>query len=235
MKRTSLNQTKAEGLFTNPNTFATTLVALCIDDYGIAVFDWDPESIDMELKESYPTIPAVNLDKIHAMIVALTTSQFYQDALVFYHTAMALSDNPVNFDSVIDDLAVEEMAWALMEIGLSDIGNKQSPTPEFSAEVSGLAGAVLKQQGFRAPPPILQFAIMPSQNQVLDQATDQMQMERDERAKSALEEFLGEQAKLLGAELSSAPLANKSPDTAGIASPDYIGLLLKTVQESSRS
>lgn len=235
MKRTDLNQSKAVEIFLNPASFATTLVALCIDDYGIEVFSWDAETIDMELKENYPGIPAVNLDKIHAMIVALSTSQFYQDGIVFYHTCMALGNQSVNFDSMIDDLDVEDVAWAVMEIGLSDIGNKQAPTPEFSAEVSGLVGAVLKRQGFKTPPSVLQFAIIPSEGQVLDQETDQAQMQRDEDAKQALQAFLGEQVQRLGAELSAAPLVNTTQGTSGIASPDYIGLLLKSVQQRAQS
>jgi hypothetical protein len=145
--------------FESTETFATSLLLLILDQYGTEALEWDPQTLTLELESDFSKkIPAENLDKINAVITAITTDQFYRDPIMFGHICDALNNQPVNF-SYMPCPQPEEMAWALTEMAMLE-GDKLA---EFSKDVRRYMGVVLENFGLYHPPDVLKIADYPKE------------------------------------------------------------------------
>jgi len=163
MPLSSLQNQRVADYWKSKDTFATSLLALLIDSYTTAVFDWEPETIREEIKAVYNVdVPQVNMDKVMALITSLNTNLFYTSATAFSHVANALSNSVANFE-VMDPVLPEEAAWAITEITLNDPPQSGTALEEaFSDEVRKFLGAVMVDAGIVTPPSVLGMARMPS-------------------------------------------------------------------------
>jgi hypothetical protein len=142
--------------WTDPQSYATTLVALGLHDFGTEIFDLEPETIEEELRHRYGvTIPPVNRDKLFALLVALSTDQFYQSVTAFMHISNALNNSRIDFDT-FDPVTPEEMAWATTEVTLNDPPEKDEElASRYTADVRRFIGGILDASGFIMPPKYL--------------------------------------------------------------------------------
>ena len=158
IKSDSIDQQRAEA-FTSPTVFATTLVAILLDEFGTEFFDFEPEVLREEVLMRYKVeIPTVNMDKLMGLIAALTTNMFYTSVPAFTHICNSLSGSGANFHTW-DPVESHEVAWAITEIALNDPAQAGNDfKSRFSADVREYINMMLREEGLKNPPAILQMA-----------------------------------------------------------------------------
>lgn len=129
-------------------TYATVLLALLSDHFGtIEWFGWSPDVLGQEVIDDFGVeMPPDVRDQIWAMVSCLTTDRFYNDPLFFNHVANALSGEPLSMQ-VYEPADVDEMAWALLEVGLNDLEDGEEP--KFDPQVEEYLRQALRRQGYR--------------------------------------------------------------------------------------
>lgn len=158
LKADSIDKERAR-LWSDPNTFATTLLALAVDDFGTEVFDFEPETIDKEIEFRYKiSIPVVNKDKLFAIMVSLATNLFYVSVPTFVHVCNSLAGTGANFH-LWDPVDSHEAAWGITEVALNDPPQQgEDFKSRFSTDVRNYVNIILKEEGIKNPPQILQLA-----------------------------------------------------------------------------
>ena len=188
-----------------------------LDNYGTEAFEWEPETIRMQLKDDFGAkIPLVNHDKLWSLIVALTTNQFQLSSDIFSQTCRSLNGDEAEF-GVLSPIDPEDLAWGVAEITYNDPPDPNLGNDEFSHEVSRYAGLILYNNGILEPPKFLAFAEYPSENPVLDLETaftddaDMFEAARKKQvdSKMYLEQYVAERMKELWQQLQALPLMNR--------------------------
>lgn len=142
-----------KAILTSPSTLATVLHSIAYKAFGEEMYDWEPETLELEINEEFEVeIPSVNLDKLMALISAITTDAFYRDWVAFFSICKILNGDDSPMDAS-DPLLPPEMAWAVTEVRLND-----DSTPNWSPDVARIVGVSLEEDGFISPPPMLAFA-----------------------------------------------------------------------------
>lgn len=129
--------------------FGTTIFLLLSDHFGsLEWMDWEPDVVGQEIKDDFGVeMPPDVRDRLWALVSTLTTDRFYRDPLFFNHVANALSDEPLSM-MVWEPAGLDEIAWALVEIGMSDLDNNEDF--EFSPEVLAYIKELLRKEGVPA-------------------------------------------------------------------------------------
>lgn len=182
----------------NEDAFATSLLAIALDEYGTDVLSWDPETLWMELAEDFSArIPRVNKDKLQALITCYTTNLFFVSLEFFITTCNVLSGAEANF-SKFDPADSEEIIWAVYEIMLNTSIDRDKNDKEdyhFSHEIRRYMGIALENDGVFDPPDVLRVAEMTDRTN-LDLWQDEPDMynaafDKSKAEKVALLSFLG--------------------------------------------
>lgn len=160
-------------LLMSDEPFATTLLALALDRWGVECLAWSPQTLQRELEQTYGTdLPQLNFDKLMAAIMVLTTDLFFKDLPRFIVLANVLAGSefePGEFDPA--DAA--ECAWAITEALLINPPDEDEADTLFSSDIRHYIGFVLKEEGFVTPPDVLRIAAAGDfSNQVYDAAGD---------------------------------------------------------------
>lgn len=148
-----LHKDKLTAIVTNEEMLATPLLILCIDSFGTAFFEWEPETFDIETRRAFgASIPDVNRDKIWALVTVLTTDLFYKSLETFIPVCNSLNGSEADFDDY-DPVTSEEAAWGIVETRLIDPPTKdQTIGTRFSHEIRRYVGLTLKAEGVTTPP-----------------------------------------------------------------------------------
>lgn len=137
---------------------STVLNIICLHLFKAGYYNWEPETISMELKEISESIPAINFDKIQAISTLITTEQYYQ----FYEPFKCLT-NVFNMDDpyfmVETPLDGIDICWSIMEAKLNDPENFDNP-PVFSKEVEGYVETCFKYSGIIKTPDMIKPYIL---------------------------------------------------------------------------
>lgn len=141
-------------VFEDPSSYASTLLVAAMDIFETAEFlNWDPESVKADLRDSISvTLPQRASDRMQALILALTTDQFYRSLESYIAICNALTGAGADFRS-FDPATVEEMAWAVTEIRL----NEDKMPSDYSDEIKTYVGIEAAREGFGELPPVLKF------------------------------------------------------------------------------
>ena len=154
----NLNAQIIQQAFVSPEAFATTLVTLFVDMYGTEGFQWDPETIRMELEEDlHMKVPQANFDRLMAAINLMSSDDFFKSLPDFISYCNILSGDtydPRNWDPA--DAA--EIAWSMTEALLIQPPDDEDENP-FSEDIVAYIGQVLNQEGIINPPDILKVAV----------------------------------------------------------------------------
>jgi len=147
-----------------PDSFSTTLLVMFLDRFGTAALKWDPNTILVEIEESFHVdLPSLNFDRLMAGIALLKSDAFYKDLPTFIDLCNILSGDaydPRTWDPA-DSL---EVAWGITETLLICPPEPDDDEP-FSDEIRAYIGTVLDAEGIITPPGILRLAMRePSAN-----------------------------------------------------------------------
>jgi hypothetical protein len=180
---------------------ATTLHAVAYKYFSEAIYEWEPETLEMEFEDEFGTpLSTIGANKLHALIAALATDTFYTDWMVFGTIATAISSEDGQ-PNLTGDLSTAEIAWGTTEVLMND----DNPDP-WSPEVARFAGTIQAEDGIIKPVSVLKFADMPSIYRGSDSSADLGQQKSIEsQHKAVIEEFIEEQAVTLFKQLALLP------------------------------
>ncbi len=144
--------------FLSPESFATTLLTVFVDIYGTEAFNWDPETIRMELQDDlHIQIPTANFDRLMAAINLVTADDFYKSLPDFITYCNVLSGDAYD-PRTWDPAEAAEIAWGITE-GLLISPPDENDEQPFADEIVAYIGQALNQEGIMKPPDVLQIAI----------------------------------------------------------------------------
>jgi hypothetical protein len=137
---------------TDPETPATILLVIFIDEFGTECLEWEPQTLQLEVEGTWGVkLPATNWDKLYAVFTALTTNTFERAAEGFIQIC-----NGINGDNDFTNFTpatVEDMCLAVAEMSLIDPPEKGNFP--FSPEVVAYINEKLKDEGFVQAPKLL--------------------------------------------------------------------------------
>jgi len=144
--------------WTSRETFATVLLTLFLDRFGMEALEWDPATIALEIEEDFDVeLSQLSLDKLLAAIHVLTTDRFFKslpDFIAFCNVFGGDTYNP----QVFDPADAEEVAWGITEAMLIAPPDDNDHEP-FSDEIRGYIGGVLDKEGIINAPDVLRIAL----------------------------------------------------------------------------
>lgn len=154
----NLNSQVIRNAFASPESFATTLLTLFIELYGTEGFQWDPETIRMELSDDLRVkIPQPNFDRLMTGINLITSDDFFRSLPDFITYCNILSGDTYD-PRTWDPADAAEIAWGLTEALLIQPPEDDDENP-FSEEIVAYIGQALDQEGIINPPDILKIAV----------------------------------------------------------------------------
>ena len=106
-------------MWQNTEADATVLNAMLLTKYGEEALDWDPITIQLEIKDDFGVAPASEvMDKICAMQVVMTTGDFFTRTDAFRNVVNTIADGQPFFQ-IFTPLQAEEIALALATVGMN--------------------------------------------------------------------------------------------------------------------
>ena len=145
------NKTERKTLLESTETIATVIHAILRKQYGDDVYDWDPLTVAMEVRDDFSAeISSESLDRWSAIQVSLTTDAFFNQLDAFMGICNTLADGEPFFQ-IFDPVTTEEAEWGITEISLN-----RELLP-FSYPIKYYLKQIIKADGFTpedAPPAI---------------------------------------------------------------------------------
>jgi hypothetical protein len=168
---------------------AAALLAVAVQKYGTACFEWEPEVLRKELEEDFSvTLSDLQSDRLQTAITILTTDHFESNWHVFNVCIHLLNNEHADFTS-LDPIEAEYIAGALPEIEL--LRNDDEDGIKFSDEVNAYAGLIFYEYGCGKAPNIFPTALMPHYVVETDNAEkDEALSELYQAKKARLEEYM---------------------------------------------
>jgi hypothetical protein len=144
--------------WTSRETFATVLLTLFLDRFGMEALDWDPATVTLEIEEEFDVdLPRLSLDKLMVAIQILTTDRFHKSLPDFVEFCNVLGGDTYS-PQTFDPADAEEVAWGITESMLIAPPDDADTEP-FSDEIRAYIGAVLDQEGIINAPDVLRIAL----------------------------------------------------------------------------
>jgi hypothetical protein len=204
-------------LLASDEAFATTLLVLAADTYGLDCLYWHPQTLRRELEETFGVgVPKRTFDRLMAAIAVATTDAFYKDVARFVQLANILAGDEFQPDEF--DLADPvECAWAITEaliIAPPDL--ERDPEP-FAPDIRRYIAAVLRDGGYNDPPDVLKIALDDFSNPTITDFSDDPEMfqavfETQQGKSDEVTSVIKENLAKLAAQIKALPLRNGSKD-----------------------
>ena len=144
--------------WTSRETFASVLLTLFLDRFGMEALEWDPATIALEIEEEFDVaLPQTSLDKLMVAIHILTTDRFFKSLPDFIQFCNVL-DGDTYYPQSFDPADAEEVAWGITEALLISPPDENDTEP-FTNEIRAYIGKVLDGEGIINAPDILRIAL----------------------------------------------------------------------------
>jgi len=148
---------KAVAYLVNPQTTGLVLLVIVADTLGPDFLAWDPETIRMEVNQSFGVqLPDSNFNRLMAAIELATSDSFYVNLPDFIRICNALYNG--TFDPrVFDPADAGEIAWGITE-GLI-IWPPEDGRKPFAPKILEYIGRTVHDEGIMIPPDILRLGV----------------------------------------------------------------------------
>lgn len=134
--------------------FGSALLIACIDDFGMECLGWEPETLEITVREKYGDVDSDSVERLLAAIGVLTSNMFTQDVIALCMTCSTLDFERTGSEDFVP-AGLDEIMWGLTEARLL-LGGLDDK--EFSDEVCLYVGKLLADEGLENPPDTLSFA-----------------------------------------------------------------------------
>jgi hypothetical protein len=209
------NVSNVANVLKDEEQLATPLALLVLDLYGLEALEWDPETLQMQLRDDYKVqISGTTLSRIYAAFAVITTDAFYHDVSRFIQLSRVFAGNDFDVD-VFSPAYLDEIMVALIEVFLLDPPEKPYP---FHEEISGYVAESMKSLGVMRPVFLLrEFFENPVEYAPTEREDDEemfaavYQVQQD-REKELLQ-IAKDHVTLLISQLTRLPLSNGSTQT----------------------
>lgn len=165
--------TKAQEVWTDPDSFTTTLLVSFLDKYGTEGLSWDPATIAMEIEQDFNVeLGGPLFDRLMVGVQLLVTDDFYKSLptfITFCNVLAGGSWNPELWDPA-DSL---EIAWGITEALLISPPEDEEP---FSEEIRAYMGYALDAEGIMQAPDVLRIAMRNKETFVQNDFSDDPEM-----------------------------------------------------------
>lgn len=140
----------------DPEIYATSAMAILIEEFGTEFLEWEPETIDIEIQKTFGFDPDTQLmDRLNAAIGLLTSNSFFLDPNAFMNTCNALNFGVVLSESWVP-ADLDDVLWGVTEAQLL-LGDDYK-ADEYSHNVRRYVGVLLQEEGIGKIPRVLSFA-----------------------------------------------------------------------------
>jgi len=147
-----------QALWTSHQTFASVLLTVFLDRFGVEALQWDPGTITLELEDEFNVdLPQAVLDKLLVAINLVVADTFYTNLPDFIMFCNVLSGDTYRPDT-FDPADSAEVAWGITE-GMLISPPEENQSDPFSDEIRAYIGAVLDQEGIINAPDVLKIAL----------------------------------------------------------------------------
>ena len=103
----------------SPQTLATVVHAIMLDQYGEPVYDWDPVTCQMEVAADFKAeICPQAIDRWCAMQVVMGSDAFFKRIDAFLNVCNTFASGAPSFE-VFDPVTTEEAAWTIAEVAMN--------------------------------------------------------------------------------------------------------------------
>jgi len=202
-------------MLVDKKSIGTTLLVGLLDRFGTDMFSWDPDTLTLEVRSEYGVhMPAVNRDKLNALITCITTNMFYSNLDVFLQTCRSLSGSEAEFEQ-FDPADTAEVAWGITEVFLVDPPETKD---KLNAEIRSYIGMKLDEEGFTSAPLVLKpFADIPDRSQEINDTLEADGIEAktywnsQQENKIKIEGFVAERLEQLAVSLAQLQLQSARP------------------------
>lgn len=148
----SMFRTKQAKFVKDSKTSGAILLTLLTDEFGTECYDWEPETLQMEIEALWGDIPPTNYEKIMAFLTVLTTNRFENSLEAFIHICNGLVGGGANFKQY-DPATVTEMCKTIAEVSLIDPPEKG--LYQFNEEIRQYIRKELDFEGYGQIPRLL--------------------------------------------------------------------------------
>lgn len=106
-------------MLSSPETSATVLHAILRDKYGEDIYEWEPETLMLEVRDDFQVdMPPEAMDRWSALQTAMTSDAFFTRTDAFLSICNALASGDPMFE-IFDPTSPVEIAWGLLEVSLN--------------------------------------------------------------------------------------------------------------------
>lgn len=103
----------------SPETLATVVHAIMLDQYGEQAYGWDPVTCAMELADDFRAeVCTPAMDRWCAMQVIMGSDAFFKRLDAFLNVCNTLASGAPSFE-MFDPVTSEEAAWAVAEVAMN--------------------------------------------------------------------------------------------------------------------
>jgi hypothetical protein len=142
---------KIKEIVEHPQTAATCLLILCLDEWGTDFFGWEPDTLIANAMTCWHAkIPEKNRDKIWSLVTHLTTDIFFSSFEGFLHICNSLDNHGASFEQ-FHPADVETLCWGITEAFMIDAPD----TAKFNEEIVAYMNKRLEYEGFHHVPRVL--------------------------------------------------------------------------------
>lgn len=176
-------------LWQSDEAFGSSLLIACLDDWGSEFLNWEPETMEITIREKYGKgVRDDNILRLLAAVSVFTSELFYVDLNAFCAACTVLDFERTSVDKFVP-AGLDEIMWGLTEARMLLGGIDQR---KFSDEVALYTGKLLEEEGIENPPDALKYAKRVMQGTSADTLADlpdlaQMFQEDQELTKEELD------------------------------------------------
>lgn len=156
-----------KAVWSDENSFATTLLLCFMDAYGVEGLEWDPATIRQEIEEDFEVKMSTRaFNKLMAGINIATTDQFYTRLPEFIDLCNILSGDVLD-PRWFDPADPGECAWGITEALFISPPDAEDENP-FAPDIVGYIAEVVKAHGIQNPPDVLKLGLKGDASQIAE-------------------------------------------------------------------
>lgn len=138
------------------DTLGSVALAVMVDLYGAEMVEWEPETVEMEIRGMGVQPPLAMLNRLNAAMSVVASDMFFRDFLSWNMICDALTTGHPDPDRLVP-VDLDKASWGCLESMLL-LGPDEFKTQEFDFNIREHVGRLLMNEGLYKAPRQLAFA-----------------------------------------------------------------------------